>query len=60
MQASSVADWGEKRNLNLPAGRETLIYVLGRVARGEPIPAELWELLFRALRLGGPNSEENN
>lgn len=37
--------WAEKRNLTRPANRETLIYILGRLSRGESLPSEILILL---------------
>lgn len=39
--------WGERRNLSLarPVRQETLIYILGRLSRGEKLPEEVLLLL---------------
>jgi hypothetical protein len=39
--------WGEQRNLSLvrPVKQETLIYILGRLSRGEKLPSEVLILL---------------
>ena len=43
--------WTEKRNLSLarPARKETLIYILGRLSRGEKLPPEVLVLLAEQL-----------
>ena len=39
------AHWTEKRNLTRPDKRETLIYILGRLSRGEKLPQEILVML---------------
>jgi|SaaInlStandDraft_4_1057021.scaffolds.fasta_scaffold35731_3 hypothetical protein len=38
---ASAELWTQERNLSFQAGRETLIYILGRVGR-EDLPPEVW------------------
>jgi hypothetical protein len=43
----ATRQWAEQRNLpNRPGNRETLIYILGRISRGETLPPEV--LVFLA------------
>lgn len=37
--------WTQKRNLPSTANRETVIYILGRLSRGERLPPEILVLL---------------
>jgi len=46
MLVSSAEVWTASRNLKLGSARETLIYAVGRVARGETLPAEVWLYLL--------------
>jgi len=42
---SAAVLWTEKRNLTRPSDRETLIYILGRLSRGESLPRDILVLL---------------
>jgi hypothetical protein len=41
----AIQQWTEQRNLTRPANRETLIYILGRLSRGETLPPEILIIL---------------
>lgn len=41
----ATRQWTQQRNLSHPRDRETLIYILGRLSRGESLPSEILVLL---------------
>jgi hypothetical protein len=55
------ATWTQKRNLSTrPENRETLIYILGRIARGETPPPEILVLLAEHPKMWLPRSPTNH
>jgi len=52
--SSCTPTWTERRNLNLLSERESTIYIMGRIARGEDVPASVWEFLVRKNLIQGP------
>jgi hypothetical protein len=47
--------WADQRNLSRPANRETLIYILGRISRGETLPPEVLVILAEHPRMWKPS-----
>ena len=53
-----AAHWTTKRNLTRPSSRETLIYIIGRLARGEDLPDEILVLLAEHPDMWRPTSPD--
>lgn len=43
--------WAKQRNLNLRVEQEAFLYLLGRAAKGDLLPAEMWVFLAQNPRM---------
>jgi hypothetical protein len=52
----AAAPWTTQRNLTRPTSRETLIYIIGRLSRGETLPDEILVLMAEHPDMWKPKS----